>query len=42
MVINQTKATSKQGVIYDGDATVFSQQKENVTPNTNYFDLFLG
>jgi hypothetical protein len=39
---SQPKSTSKQGVIYEGDASVFSELNINVPYGSNYFDLFLG
>lgn len=44
VAINQPKGavSSKQGVIYDGEANVFTEQVGNLPPGTNYFDLFLG
>lgn len=42
MGINQGKATSKTGVIYDGDISVFSEQNINIPPGANYFDVYLG
>lgn len=42
MQVNQTKVTSKQGIIYDGDVSVFSEKNTNVPPSVNFFDLFLG
>ena len=42
MAANPTKATSKQGIIYDGDVSVFSQKNVNIPTGVNFFDLFLG
>lgn len=42
MAVNPTKATSKQGIIYDGDVSVFSYKNLNTPPGINFFDLFLG
>ena len=44
MAIAHSKGTttSRQGVLYDGDTTMFSEQTANIPAGTNYFDLFLG
>ena len=44
MAINQPNkpATSRQGVIYEGDANVFTEQVGNIPSGSNYFDLYLG
>jgi hypothetical protein len=44
VAINQPKGvvSSKQGVIYDGETNVFTEQVGNLPSGTNYFDLFLG
>lgn len=43
VAMNQPKGiSSKQGVIYDGEANVFTEQSTNLQAGTNYFDLFLG
>lgn len=39
---NQRVVTSKLGVPYDGDISMFSEQLAPIPANTNYFDLFLG
>ena len=35
-------SSSKQGVIYEGDTSVFSDQNINIPYGSNYFDLYLG
>jgi hypothetical protein len=38
----QPKSTGKQGVLYEGDTSCFSEQNTNIPLGSNYFDLFLG
>jgi len=45
IAVNQNKpgtTASRQGVLYDGDVSVFSEQVVNIASGTNYFDLFLS
>ena len=34
--------TSKQGIPYDGDISMFSDEKISVAAGVNYFDVYLG
>lgn len=33
---------SKNGVAYSDDVSMFTQDTQNIGPNSNYFDIFLG
>lgn len=37
-----TQYTSKQGVPYDGDISMFSDEKIGNAAGLNYFDIYLG
>ncbi len=34
--------TSKQGIPYDGDISMFSDEKISIAAGVNYFDVYLG
>ena len=39
---NNKSYTSKQGIQYDGDIAMFSDQRTPLTTGVNYLDIYLG